>query len=203
MFSTLFAYILYLWVAKTIVDEHKYLSLPEDAHCIWEDEAGVMNPRRLVAAQCKLFTQAGGVIIKSIVSRVEKQLDIIQLHTIDEAGAQSVITATKVICALGVYVNYVPGLLPTNSEIDVRVEPHTVVFFELTEKEAQRFRCALSFKLVGHETNPLQLHFVQLDASHHTPRTYSKRKFLCNPTVEVSKREEVLEAGLNGTTDAR
>ncbi|MCQ2003746.1 NAD(P)/FAD-dependent oxidoreductase [Rhizobium sp. NRK18] len=109
-----------------------YFHLPREAQGVWEAKgAGHINPRRLVAAQCRLAEKNGAVVIREEVSEVK-----------DEGGAVRVLTskgksytAEKVLVAAGGFQN-ANRLMPR--PLDLKVYGRTVQFFELGPEEADR-----------------------------------------------------------------
>nr|WP_316655010.1 FAD-dependent oxidoreductase [uncultured Gellertiella sp.] len=109
-----------------------YLAFPATCSGVHEPApAGLVSPRRLVAAQAKLAAMAGATLLDSTVSTIREDGQGVRV-TLREA---TTLTAERVLVATGGY-SIAPDLLPDRLRLDVY--GRTVVFFDIDEKEQAR-----------------------------------------------------------------
>ena len=95
-------------------------------------DAGYINPRKLVAAQCKAAQMQGATIVRDSVVGVQKQSSCIEVTT----ASGKTYSAEKVLIAAGGFTN-MNGLM--SEPLDLRPTGRTVVFFELDEGRQKHF----------------------------------------------------------------
>ncbi|KAA3505167.1 NAD(P)/FAD-dependent oxidoreductase [Agrobacterium tumefaciens] len=108
-------------------------SLPSDHDGYFEaHNAGHVNPRALVRAQCKIAAAQGARLIRETAAHVRDTSQGVEVSTREGA----VHTAEKVIVAAGGFTN-MADLLP--SPVDMAATGRTIVFFELDEARQALF----------------------------------------------------------------
>lgn len=108
-------------------------SLPSDHDGYFEaHNAGHVNPRALVRAQCKIAAAQGARLIRETAAHVRDTSQGVEVSTSEGA----VHTAEKVIVAAGGFTN-MADLLP--SPVDMAATGRTIVFFELDEARQALF----------------------------------------------------------------
>jgi sarcosine oxidase len=109
-----------------------YFSFGAGSEGVFEPQnAGHINPRRLVKAQIALAEKAGATIIRQTVILVREEGGLVSVATAEG----EVFTAEKVLVAAGGF-SIAKNLLP--QPIDLSVFARTVAFFEIGEPEAER-----------------------------------------------------------------
>lgn len=110
-------------------------SLPADHGGYYEaHNAGYVNPRALVKAQCAIAERQGVRLIRETAAQVRDTARGVEVVTREGA----VYSGEKVIVAAGGFTN-MADLLP--SPVDMAATGRTIVFFELDEKRQAIFGC--------------------------------------------------------------
>jgi sarcosine oxidase len=108
-------------------------SLPADHSGYFEAlNAGHVNPRALVRAQCAIAAAQGARLVRETAAHIRDTSDGVEVSTREGA----VHTAEKVIVAAGGFTN-MADLLP--SPVDMAATGRTIVFFELDEARQALF----------------------------------------------------------------
>ncbi|WP_332302603.1 NAD(P)/FAD-dependent oxidoreductase [Rhizobium sp. GR12] len=108
-------------------------SLPSDHSGYFEARnAGHVNPRALVRAQCAIAVAQGARLVRETAAHIRDTSDGVEVSTREGA----VHTAEKVIVAAGGFTN-MADLLP--SPVDMAATGRTIVFFELDEARQALF----------------------------------------------------------------
>lgn len=108
-----------------------WFSFPDGTEGIFEATgAGHISPRRLVMAQTQLAERAGAERIDAAVASVREAAGHVVITLADGATVE----AERVLCAAGGF-SIQNGLLPR--PVDLKVYGRTVVFFEVSEADAQ------------------------------------------------------------------
>ena len=111
-----------------------WFSFPDGTEGIFEAEgAGHISPRRLVMAQAQLAERAGAERIEAVVASLREVGGHVAITLVDG----TVVEAERVLCAAGGF-SIQNGLLP--QPLDLKVYGRTVVFFEVSEVDAQAMR---------------------------------------------------------------
>lgn len=111
-----------------------WFSFPDGTEGIFEAEgAGHISPRRLVMAQAQLAERAGAERIEAVVASLREVGGHVAITLVDG----TVVEAERVLCAAGGF-SIQNGLLP--QPLDLKVYGRTVVFFEVSEADAQAMR---------------------------------------------------------------
>jgi sarcosine oxidase len=119
--------------AAGLADRFGMFALPGDNQGWFERRnAGYVNPRALVKAQCAIAESQGAKLIRETVVRIEDTADGVEIVTQD--GHR--FTAEKVIVAAGGFTN-MADLLP--SAVDMAATGRTIAFFELNEEKQRAF----------------------------------------------------------------
>lgn len=109
-------------------------SLPADHDGYFEAKnAGHINPRSLVKAQCAVAVQQGAELIRETAARIRDTSSGVEVSTREGA----IYTAEKVIVAAGGFTN-MAELLPT--PVDMAATGRTIAFFELDDEKQAHFR---------------------------------------------------------------
>lgn len=105
-------------------------ALTGGTEALWEREgAGILNPRRFVAAQVSLAQSAGARVLRGIVTRTEQLDGLWRVHT--AVGAQKqIVTAREVLIATGALTNQV-GVLPAEFHLAMRSYTEPNLRFEV------------------------------------------------------------------------
>ncbi|OHV84207.1 FAD-binding oxidoreductase [Rhizobium sp. LCM 4573] len=110
-----------------LVRRFPYFSFPAESEGVWEAQnAGHINPRRLVKAQALLAERQGTAIISATVSSVRQEAGKVTVETVEGAAY----SAEKVLVAAGGFsIN--ENLL--GARLDLKVYARTVTFYEVDE----------------------------------------------------------------------
>lgn len=110
-----------------LADRFGYFSFPAESEGVWEGQnAGHVNPRRLVKAQGVLAERQGTTIIRDVVASVRQEGQSVTVTT--TSGATY--TAEKVLVAAGGF-SISKNLLPRR--LDLKVYARTVAFVEIDD----------------------------------------------------------------------
>ena len=101
------------------------------------DEAGYINPRRLVCAQQTAAHAQGCDIIRDVAVGVEELADQGHMKVVTYTG--QVIFARQVLLAPGAFTSFY-RLLPYGIQPDVQLITQTVLFGELSDQDSDRMR---------------------------------------------------------------
>jgi sarcosine oxidase len=116
-----------------LASDFSYFSFEGNSEGIFEKEnAGHVNPRELVRAQCALAVKAGAEHIQSIVTGLSDKGDHVEV-TLDDGR---VLTAEKVLVSCGGFTNG-NHLLPDDLKLDVF--GRTIALFEVPEEDAHLY----------------------------------------------------------------
>lgn len=102
------------------------------------EQAGHLNPRRLVSAQLTLATAAGARLVRGAVTGVERVPGGWLLRT-DGAGCPPRIRAERVLVATGAFTN-VNNVLPVPHQLDLRAFTEPNLLFEVHPEQLDRLR---------------------------------------------------------------
>ena len=130
-----------------IKEKWSFLNFPQNSVGIWEQKtAGIIDPRKLVAAQLVLAKQNGAEIINDTVTKVSRSAEgPIDIETLAGKKYQ----CERVIVAAGGFTNF-NNLLPR--QLDIRPRKETVMLARLTDAYAAEIASmpALIWFLQGH-----------------------------------------------------
>ncbi len=119
--------------SDVLVDRFPMFSLPADHSGYFEAQnAGHVNPRALVKAQCAVAEVQGAKLLRETAAHIRDTSHGVEVSTREGA----VHTAEKVIVAAGGFTN-MAELLP--SPVDMAATGRTIVFFELDEARQALF----------------------------------------------------------------
>lgn len=103
--------------------------------------AGAINPRALIRAQNKIFTDRGGVLLSEPVLRLERSGQGFTCATSDFCRLLlprgRTIEAGKVLVAAGLYTNQL--LQPLGVQLDLQLKSETVVLAEVSRQTFEEY----------------------------------------------------------------
>ncbi|MEV7192281.1 FAD-binding oxidoreductase [Streptomyces sp. NPDC093510] len=104
------------------------------------EQAGCLNPRRLVAAQLALTTAAGGRLLRAAVSSVAKDASSGRwMLDVEEQGRSTRIAADKVVIATGAFTNH-NQVLPEARRLALRTFAEPNLLFEVADSQVDQLR---------------------------------------------------------------
>jgi sarcosine oxidase len=111
--------------AESITNNFPFFAFPDNCHAVYElPPAGVINPRRMVAAQLAVAQQDGATLIRDTAVSVQAQPDGVTVRT--AAGASY--RADRVLIAAGAFTNSYDLL---QQKLALRVKSETIVLAEV------------------------------------------------------------------------